>query len=69
MALMTPGAAGAHGADAVRASLTRRDRDTAGLLLATLQWQACPGTHKLQIEQPLLWVRASRSNTALGVVV
>ena len=36
MALMTPGAAGAHGADAVRASLTRRDRDTAGLLLATL---------------------------------
>ena len=36
MALMTPGAAGAHGADAVRASLTRRDRDITGFLLATL---------------------------------
>ena len=36
MALMTPAAAGARSADAVRASLTRRDRDVPGLLLATL---------------------------------
>jgi ABC-type phosphate transport system permease subunit len=33
---MTPGAAGAHGADVVRASLTRRDRDITGFLFATL---------------------------------
>jgi phosphate transport system permease protein len=34
VALMTPAAAGAHGAEAVRASLTRRSRDITGMLLA-----------------------------------
>lgn len=36
MALMTPASAGSRGADAVRASLTRRDRDVVGVVLATL---------------------------------
>ena len=41
----------------------------AGLLLASLQWQACPGTHQLQVEQPLLGVGARRRNAAIGVIV
>lgn len=36
MALMTPAAAGERAGDAVRAALTRRDRDVAGTALATL---------------------------------
>ncbi len=36
MALMTPAAAGDRASDAVRAALTRRDRDVIGVLLATL---------------------------------
>jgi phosphate transport system permease protein len=36
VALMTPASAAAHGAEAVRASLTRRERDVTGMVLATL---------------------------------
>ncbi len=36
MALMTPASAAAHGAEAVRSSLTRRERDVTGMVLATL---------------------------------
>jgi phosphate transport system permease protein len=36
VALMTPSSAAAHGAEAVRSSLTRRERDVTGMVLATL---------------------------------
>jgi phosphate transport system permease protein len=44
MALMTPAAAGATAADVVRAALTRRERDVAGIVLLLILLLACGTT-------------------------